>query len=307
MPITPTQFIWMDGAMVPWDQANVHVLTHGLHYGYGVFEGVRAYQTPKGNAIFRLRDHTQRLLDSCKILMIDVPFTLDELMEAQLEVVRVNDVPEGCYIRPLVYLGYGEMGLNPLPVPVRVAVACWPWGAYLGDHSKGARMKISSWQRHDPNAMPTQAKGTGMYLNSGLAKMEAIRAGYDEAIMLGPDGRISEASAENLFVVKNGVIRTPASSAAGALAGITQDSVIEIARDLGYEVRFETLVRTDLYLADEVFLTGTAAELAPVASVDDRVVGDGMPGPITTALQSTYLQAVKGALPTYEKWLTYCS
>jgi branched-chain amino acid aminotransferase len=296
----------MDGTMVAWDDAKVHVLTHGLHYGYGAFEGVRAYPTAKGNAIFRLREHTQRLLDSCRILMIDVPFTLDELMQAQIDVVNANDVPEGCYLRPLVYLGYGEMGLNPLPCPVQVSVACWPWGAYLGDTAKGARMKISSWQRHDPNAMPTQAKGTGMYLNSGLAKMEAIRAGYDEAIMLGPDGRISEASAENLFVIKDGIIRTPASSSAGALAGITQDSVVTIARNLGYDVRFETLVRTDLYLADEVFLTGTAAEVAPVASVDDRPVGTGARGPITQAIQSAYQAAVKGQDPTYEHWLTYC-
>jgi branched-chain amino acid aminotransferase len=306
MPITPTQYIWMDGDMVAWDDATVHILTHGLHYGYGAFEGVRAYPTPKGPAIFRLRDHTQRLLDSCRILMLDVPFSLEELMQAQIDVVNANDVPDGCYLRPLVYLGYGEMGLNPLPCPVQVSVSCWPWGAYLGDPAKGARMKISSWQRHDPNAMPTQAKGTGMYLNSGLAKMEAIRGGYDEAIMLGPDGRISEASAENLFVIKNGVIRTPAASAAGALAGITQDSVVTLARDLGYEVRFEALIRTDLYLADEVFLTGTAAEVAPVASVDDRLVGSGERGPITTALQAAYQSAVKGQTSAYDHWLTYC-
>ena len=306
MPITPTDKIWMDGALVDWNDATTHVLSHGLHYGTGAFEGIRAYKTPRGVAVFRLREHMARLLRSCKILMIDVPFTLDELCDAVVEVVRVNDLANGCYIRPLVYLGYGEMGVNPLPAPVNVAIAAWPWGAYLGDDglANGVRMKISSWQRHNPNAMPTAAKGTGMYLNSGLAKVEAIKAGYDEAIMLGPDGRISECTGENLFVVRDGVVLTPPPSEAGALPGITQETILRIATDLGITVRFETLIRTDLYLADEAFLTGTAAEVVPIASVDDRVVGEGKPGPVTTTLQSTYFQAVRGELDRYNGWLT---
>jgi branched-chain amino acid aminotransferase len=308
MPITPTKKIWMDGQLVDWDQAMIHVLSHGLHYGTGAFEGVRAYPTSNGPAVFRLREHMQRLLNSCKILMIEVPFTLDELCDAVVATVRANEMNQGCYIRPLVYLGYGEMGVNPLPAPVNVAIACWPWGAYLGDdgHANGVRMKISSWHRHSPNAMPTAAKGTGLYVNSGLAKVEAIKAGYDEAILLGPDGRISECSGENLFIVRNGVIVTPPPSEAGALAGITQDSIVTLARDLGYEVRFEAMVRTDLYLADEAFLTGTAAEVVPIASVDDRVVGAGKPGPITSQLQSTYFQIVRGEVPKYASWLTVC-
>ncbi len=306
MPITPTEKIWMDGTLVDWKDATTHVLSHGLHYGTGAFEGIRAYKTPRGVAVFRLREHMARLLRSCKILMIDVPFSLDELCDAVVETVRVNDLANGCYIRPLVYLGYGEMGVNPLPAPVKVAIAAWPWGAYLGDEglANGVRMKISSWQRHNPNAMPTAAKGTGMYLNSGLAKIEAIKAGYDEAIMLGPDGRISECTGENLFVVRDGVVLTPPPSEAGALPGITQETVVRIATDLGITVRFETLIRTDLYLADEAFLTGTAAEVVPIASVDDRVVGEGKPGPITTTLQSTYFQAVRGELERYNGWLT---
>lgn len=296
----------MDGTFVDWDDAKIHVLSHGLHYGTGAFEGVRAYKTPDGVAIFRLREHMNRLLRSCKILMIDVPFDLNELCEAAVEVVRVNELVNGCYLRPLVYLGYGEMGVNPLPAPVNVAMAAWPWGPYLGDEGldHGVKMKISSWQRHSPNAMPTAAKGTGMYLNSGLAKMEALKAGYDEAILLGPDGRVSECTGENLFVVRDGVIISPPPSEAGALPGITQASIVRIANDLGHEVRFEAMVRTDLYLADEAFLTGTAAEVVPISSVDDRVVGNGTPGPITKALQSTYFMAVRGELEQYESWLT---
>ncbi len=306
MPITPTKKIWMDGQMVDWDQANVHVLSHGLHYGTGAFEGIRAYPTSSGVAVFRLREHMARLLRSCRVLMFDIPYTLDELCDAVTETVRVNDVPNGCYIRPLVYLGYGEMGVNPLLAPVNVAVAVWPWGAYLGDEgvAKGVRMKISSWRRHDPNAMPTAAKATGHYLNSSLAKVEALKAGYDEAILLGPDGRVSECTGENLFVVRDGVILTPPPSEAGALAGITLDSVVTIAQDQGYTVRYEALARTDLYLADEAFLTGTAAEVVPIASVDDRPVGDGTPGPITTAIKTIYHDAVRGNVERYRSWLT---
>jgi branched-chain amino acid aminotransferase len=306
MPITPTSKIWMDGELVDWDKATIHVLSHGLHYGTGAFEGIRAYETSSGPAIFRLREHMQRLLNSCKIIVIDVPFSLDELVDAAVTVVRENSLPTGCYLRPIVFLGYGEMGVNPLPAPVNVAIAAWPWGAYLGEEAatKGARMMISSWRRHDPNAMPTAAKSTGMYLNSGLAKIEAIRAGYDEAIMLGPEGQISEGTGENLFVVRNGVLITPPTSEAGALPGVTQDSVVRIARDLGYEVRFEAMVRTDLYLADEAFLTGTAVEIVPISSIDDRNVGDGKPGPVTNQIRSTFNAAVRGELPAYEEWLT---
>ena len=305
MPITPTKKIWMDGVLVDWEQATTHVLSHTLHYGTGAFEGIRAYKTPNGVSIFRLREHMQRLLNSCKILMIDVPYTLDELCEAAKEVVRVNDLDDGCYMRPLVYLGYGEMGIYPLSSPVNVAIAAWPWGAYLGDHGveNGVRMKISSWTRHAPNSMPTASKTVGGYVNSSLAKVEALKAGYDEAIMLGPDARISECTGENLFIVRDGLLISPPPSEAGALRGITQASVVKIAYDLGYVVSFEAMRRDDLYLADEAFLTGTAAEVVPIASVDDRLVGDGTPGPITKAIQSKYHKAVRGEIPEYESWL----
>jgi branched-chain amino acid aminotransferase len=296
----------MDGTLVNWEDATTHVLTHTLHYGTGAFEGIRAYKTPNGVAVFRLREHMERLLRSCKILMIDVPFSVQELCDATTDVVRVNELHEGCYIRPLVYLGYGEMGINPLASPVNVAIAAWPWGAYLGDEGleKGVRMKISSWSRHHPNSMPTASKTVGGYVNSSLAKVEAIKAGYDEAIMMAPDGHISECTGENLFIVRDGLLISPPPSEAGALRGITQSSIVKIAHDLGYEVSFETMRRDDLYLADEAFLTGTAAEVVPISSVDDRLVGDGKPGPITMAIQRSYFQAVRGERPQYEDWLT---
>jgi branched-chain amino acid aminotransferase len=307
VPITPTEKIWMDGELVDWADATVHVLTHTMHYGSGVFEGIRAYPTPTGVAIFRLADHIHRLFTSAKVFLIDIPFTEDELVRATREVVAVNGSTGGCYIRPLVYLGYGEMGLNPLPSPVQVAVASWPWGSYLGDEgvANGVSVKISSWQRHDPNAVPTAAKGTGMYVNSSLAKVEALKAGYDEAVLLAPDGRVSECTGENLFIVRDGLLVTPPTADAGALAGITQDSVETIAADLGVEVRHEPLIRTDLYLADEAFLTGTAAEVVPIRAVDDRVVGDGRPGPITKEIQQTYFAAVRGELDRYKDWLDH--
>jgi branched-chain amino acid aminotransferase len=306
MPITPTKKIWMDGTLVDWENATTHVLSHTLHYGMGAFEGIRAYKTPQGVAIFRLRDHMERLLRSCKILMIDVPYSLDELCHATVETVRVNEMNDGCYIRPLIYLGYGEMGVNPMGAPTNVIIGVWPWGAYLGAESleKGARMKISSWARHHPNSMPTASKTVGGYVNSCLAKLEAVKAGYDEAIMLGTDGLISECTGENLFIVRDGLIISPPPSEAGALRGITQASIVKIAHDLGHAVSFEAMRRDDLYLADEAFLTGTAAEVVPIESVDDRVVGAGTPGPITKEIQSTYFQAVRGARPAYESWLT---
>src|SRR3974390_680192 len=247
----------MDGELVDWADAQVHVLSHTMHYGSGVFEGIRAYPTTQGPAIFRLRDHVRRLVNSAKILLMDVPFTEDELVEACREVVRVNGLSDGCYLRPIVFLGYGEMGLNPLSCPVNVAIAAWPWGTYLGDEgvANGVSVKISSWRRHDPNAVPTAAKSTGMYVNSSLAKVEALKGGYDEAILLASDGRVSECTGENIFVARGGTLLTPPTSDARALDGITQDSVETIAADLGIEVRHEQLIRTDLYMADEAFMT----------------------------------------------------
>lgn len=307
MPITPTEKIWLDGELVDWEEAQIHVLTHSLHYGSGVFEGIRSYPTSAGPAVFRLTDHMRRLLASAKVFMIDVPYGLDELVAATKHLVVVNGLDAGCYIRPIAFLGYGEMGLNPLSCTVQVAIAAYPWGTYLGEEGvrSGIRLKVSSWQRHDPNAVPTAAKGTGMYVNSSLAKVEALKAGYDEAVLLAPDGRISECTGENVFVVRQGRILTPPISESGALGGITQDSVLTIARDLGYEVSYEALVRTDLYLADEAFLSGTAAEVVPIREVDDRPVGDGRPGPVTRQIQETYFQAVHGQVDRYKDWVEH--
>jgi branched-chain amino acid aminotransferase len=303
MPITKTEKIWMDGALVDWDDAKIHVLTHTLHYGSGVFEGIRAYATAQGPAVFRLTDHIVRLHDSAKILEMDIPFSVDELVEATKKTVDVNELDE-CYIRPLVYLGYGEMGLNPLPCPVNVSIAVWPWGAYLGDEGikHGVRMKVSSWRRQDPNMIPPAAKVTGLYVNSSLAKVEAIKAGYDEAILLSPQGYVSECTGENIFIVKNGRIITPPTSA-GALEGITQDSVMTIARDLGIEATTGNILRSDLYTADEAFLSGTAAEVVPIRSVDDREIGE--PGPVTRKVQEVFFAAVKGEVDRYKDWNEY--
>ena len=305
MPITKTEKIWMDGELVDWDDARIHILTHTLHYGCGVFEGIRAYPTESGPAVFRLTDHIVRLFNSAKIFMIDVPFSVEDIIDATKTTVRVNGLAE-CYIRPIVYLGYGEMGLNPLPCPVNVSIAVWPWGAYLGDEgiANGVRMKISSWQRHGPNAMPPAAKGTGMYLNSSMAKVEALKAGYDEAILLSPQGYVSECTGENIFVVRGGKIITPP-LAAGALEGITQNSVMAIARDLGFEVEVGNILRSDLYIADEAFLSGTAAEVVPIASVDDRLVGDGKPGPMTRQIQELYHAAVRAKVDRYKDWVEH--
>ena len=305
MPITKTEKIWMDGELVDWDDARIHILTHTLHYGCGVFEGIRAYPTESGPAVFRLTDHIVRLFNSAKIFMIDVPFTVEDIIEATKTTVRVNGLAE-CYIRPIVYLGYGEMGLNPLPCPVNVSIAVWPWGSYLGDEgvANGVRMKISSWQRHAPNALPPAAKGTGMYINSSMAKVEALKAGYDEAILLSPQGYVSECTGENIFVVRHGKIVTPP-LAAGALEGITQSSVMTIARDLGFEAEVANILRSDLYIADEAFLSGTAAEVVPIASVDDRPVGDGKPGPMTRQIQEIYQAAVRGKVDRYKDWVEH--
>jgi branched-chain amino acid aminotransferase len=305
MPITPTEKIWMDGKLVDWDQAQVHVLTHTLHYGCGVFDSMRAYPTSAGPAVFRLSEHIKRLIDSARILLIDVPFSQAELVEATKETVRVNGL-DACYIRPIVYLGYGEMGLNPLSCPVQVAIAIWPWGSYLGEEGlrTGVRVKISSWTRHDPNILPPAAKATANYLNSSLAKVEALKAGYDEAILLSPQGYVSEGTGENLFVFRRGRLLTPPPSA-GALEGLTQDAVMTIARDLGYEVATENLLRSDLYTADEAFLTGTAAEVVPIRSVDDRPVGSGEPGPVTRQVQETFFATVRGEVDRYKDWLEH--
>jgi branched-chain amino acid aminotransferase len=305
MPLEKSEKIWMDGEFVNWDDARIHILTHTLHYGCGVFEGIRAYATAQGPAVFRLTDHITRLFNSARIFMIDVPFTPEQLISATKETVRVNGL-DSCYIRPIVYLGYGEMGLNPLPCPVNVSIAVWPWGSYLGDEgiANGVRMKISSWQRHDPNAMPPAAKGTGMYINSSMAKVEALKGGYDEAILLSPQGYVSECTGENLFVVKGGRIVTPPVSA-GALEGITQDSVMTIARDLGYDVEVGNILRSDLYTADEAFLSGTAAEVVPIRSVDDREIGP--PGPITRSIQEVFFATVRGEVDQYKDWLEHVS
>lgn len=305
MPITKTDYIWMDGELVKWDDANVHILTHSLHYGCGVFEGIRAYETQDGPGVFRLTDHINRLFNSAKIFMIDIPFSRQQLVEAVKQTVVANNLTS-CYIRPLVYLGYGEMGLNPLPCAVKVSIAVWPWGAYLGEEGieKGVRVKISSWQRHDPNAMPPAAKGTGMYINSSMAKAEALKAGYDEAVLLSPQGYVSECTGENIFVVRNDQLWSPP-VAAGALEGITQDSVMTIARDMGVDVAFGNILRSDLYTADEAFLTGTAAEVVPISSVDDRQVGDGTPGPVTRKIQEVYQAAVRGRADRYRSWVEH--
>ncbi|MGH9126902.1 MAG: branched-chain amino acid transaminase [Acidimicrobiales bacterium] len=305
MALTKSEKVWMDGELVDWDNATVHILTHTLHYGLGVFEGIRAYPTDEGPAVFRLTDHIVRLFDSAKIFMIDIPFSIAELVDAVKATVRVNGLP-ACYIRPIVYLGYWEMGLNPMPCQVNVAIAVWPWGSYLGAEGKknGVRMKISSWQRHDPNAIPPAAKGTGMYINSCLAKVEALKAGYDEAILLSPQGFVSECTGENIFLIKGSCLVTPPVQA-GALQGITQHSVMAIAHDIGYDVRVDNILRSDLYTADEAFLSGTAAEIVPIRSVDDRPVGPGEPGPMTRRIQEVFEDAVRGKVDKHKDWVEH--
>jgi branched-chain amino acid aminotransferase len=303
MPITPTTKIWMNGELVAWDDANVHILTHSLHYGMGVFEGIRAYETDGGPAVFRLTDHIERLHRSARILMMDLPYTVEELIEATKLTVRETGLPS-CYIRPIAYYGYGEMGLNTLPCSVDVAIACWPWGAYLGDEavSKGVRMKISSWTRHGHNTMPPASKTTGNYVNSSLAKVEALKAGYDEAIMLNLDGLVSECTGENIFVARGGRLITPP-LAAGALEGITQSTVMTIAADLGFEAVEGDLTRSDLYVADEMFVVGTAAEVSAVNSVDDRAIP--CPGPMTQAIADEYARTVRGQVDKYKDWVEH--
>jgi branched-chain amino acid aminotransferase len=293
----------MNGELVDWADANIHILTHSLHYGMGVFEGVRAYETPDGPAVFRLTEHMMRLHNSAKIMGMDMPYSVEELVQATKDVVAASGLPSA-YIRPIAYYGYGEMGLNTLPCSVDVAIACWPWGAYLGDHglTDGIRLKISSWMRHDHNSMPPAAKTTGNYVNSSLAKVEALKAGYDEAVMLSPEGTISECTGENIFIVRGGILLTPP-IASGALEGLTQDTVTTIANDLGFEVRREVLTRSDLYICEEMFLCGTAAEISAVNSVDDRSIP--CPGSKTLAIAEQYAKAVRGQTEKYKGWLEY--
>ena len=301
MPITPTEKIWMNGELVPWDDARIHVLTHSLHYGMGVFEGIRAYETPNGPGVFRLTEHIERLHRSAVIMGMPMPYSVEELVTATKDVVRSSGLPS-CYIRPIAYYGYGEMGLNTIPCSVDVSIACWPWGAYLGDDAvtKGVRMKISTWTRHDHNTMPPAAKTTGNYVNSSLAKVEALNAGYDEAIMLNPSGLVSECTGENIFVARRGRLITPPLSA-GALEGITQSTVAAIADELGYRVVEGDLTRSDLYVADEMFVCGTAAEVSAVNSVDDRELP--CPGPMTTAIAAEYAKVVRGQVDRHKDWV----
>lgn len=303
MPIPEVEFIWMNGKYVKWSEAKVHVLTHALHYGSGVFEGIRAYEAKEGTAVFRLTDHLKRLFDSAKLYRMDIPFELEELVEVTKELIRRNKL-KSCYIRPIAFRGYGEMGLFPLKCSVELAIAAWPWGVYLGDDGivNGIRVKISSFRRIDPNALPPVAKATGQYLNSILAKLEAIEGGYNEAILLDSRGFVSEGSGENIFIVKDGTLLTPPAESS-ILVGITRDTVMRLAEKKGIPVREQNLLRTDLYLADEIFLTGTAAEIVPVCEVDLRVVGK--PGPVTKALQDSFYATVKGQDSTFKDWLEY--
>ena len=294
--------IWHNGEMVAWEDAKVHVLTHGLHYGTGGFEGIRAYDTAQGPSIFRLHDHLDRLFKSAELYYMPIPYTLEELRTATHELIAANGLPE-CYIRPIAYRGYGQMGLNPLEAPVDVTIAVWPWGAYLGEEGKqhGVRAKVASWRRISHDALIPHAKASGQYLNSVLAKIEATKAGYDEAILLDSQGFVCEGSGENIYIVREGVILTPPQTA-GILDGINRKSVIQIARDLGYEVVERNLARAEMYLADEVFMTGTAAELVPAREIDDHAIGTGRPGPITTELQRVFDDALHGRDPRYAEW-----
>jgi branched-chain amino acid aminotransferase len=303
MPITPTEKIWFNGELIPWDDAKIHILTHTLHYGMGVFEGIRAYETDDGPAVFRLTDHMRRMDQSARILMMPLPYSVDEMVQAVKDTVRSTGLPS-CYVRPIAYYGYGEMGLNTLPCSVDVAVACWPWGAYLGDDSltNGVRMKISSWARHDHNIMPPAAKTTGNYVNSSLAKVEALKAGYDEALLLNRAGFVSECTGENVFVARNGKLISPPLSA-GALEGITQSTVMAIARDLDFDVELGDLSRSDLYIAEEMFVCGTAAEVSSVLSVDDRELP--CPGPMTLAIGEEYGRVVRGQVDRYKDWVEH--
>jgi len=301
--VQPTELIWHNGELVAWEDARVHVLTHGLHYGTGVFEGIRCYDTEHGPAIFRHLDHLDRLERSAKLYYMDLPYSREQLRQAAHELIVRNRL-RSCYIRPIAFRGYGQMGLNPLEAPIDVVVAVWEWGAYLGEHGKreGVRAKVSSWERISPRSLIPQAKATGQYLNSVLAKIESLKAGYDEAILLDEHGHVCEGSGENVYVVRDGGIITPPQTAS-ILDGISRRSVLQIARDLGYPTVERDLARAELYHADEVFLTGTAAELVPVREIDDQAIGDGQPGEITLVLQRAFDDALHGRSERYMEWL----
>jgi branched-chain amino acid aminotransferase len=295
--------IWKDGKLIDWRDATIHVLTHSLHYGMGVFEGVRAYKTDKGTAIFRLREHTERLFNSAKIFQLQIPFDQETVMQAQLQVVRENKL-ESCYLRPLVWIGDEKLGISAKGNKIHIAIAAWPWGAYLGEDglNKGIRVKTSSFTRHHVNVSMVRAKASGYYINSILANQEALADGYDEALLLDTDGYVSEGSGENVFIVKNGKIYTP--DLASCLDGITRDAVVTIAHDLGFEVIQKRITRDEVYCCDEAFFTGTAAEVTPIRELDNRQIGDGKRGPITTKLQALFFDAVAGRAPQYSHWLT---
>ena len=305
MPIPATKFIWFNGKLVPWESATTHVLSHALHYGSSVFEGVRAYPTPKGVVIFRLKEHTRRLFESAKIYRIAIPYTQDQINDACRQVVRENGLTNGAYLRPVVFRGYGEIGVAPkIDPPVETAIAAWEWGKYLGADSEeaGVDVCVSSWQRVAPNTLPALAKAGGNYLSSQLISYEAKRLGFAEGIGLSPDGTVSEGAGENLFVVRDGVLFTPG-LAHSVLNGITRDTVMQLARGLGYEVRETSIPREMLYIADEIFMTGTAAEVTPVRSVDRLEVGAGKRGPITKAIQEAFFGLFNGTTPDPKGWL----
>ena len=301
--VSPSQKIWMDGKFVNWADASVHVLTHSLHYGMGAFEGIRCYEGQDRSTIFRLNEHVDRLFESAHIMMMPVPYSRKEVTEAILETVRINQL-KSCYIRPLLFVGYGEMGLYPGNNPIQLAIAAWSWGTYLGKDAlvEGIRAKVSSFARHHVNVSMTRAKVSGYYVNSILAKCEAKKSGYDEAILLDPDGYVAEGTGENVFLVSRGVLKTtPLTS---ILEGITRNSLLELARERKIPVVEERFTRDAMYVADEVFLTGTAAEVTPVREIDDRPVGNGQRGPMTTQLQKTFFDIVKGEDPSHANWLT---
>ena len=295
-------FIWHDGKLVPWREATTHVLTHSLHYGLAVFEGLRAYKTADGTAIFRLKEHTDRLFNSAHIYMMKMPYGKEELMEAHKEVVRANKL-ESCYLRPIAFYGSEKMGVSPKGAQVHVSIAAWPWGAYLGEEglAKGIRVKTSSYARHHVNVSMCRAKYSGTYANSILANMEATEHGYDEALLLDVDGFVAEGAGENLFVIKDGRIYEP--EIASALVGITRGTVIALAKELGYEVTAKRLTRDDIYIADEAFFTGTAAEVTPIRELDSRIIGAGKRGPITEKIQSLFFDVVNGKVPAHKDWL----
>jgi len=301
--LSKTDKIWMDGRFVKWDKATVHVLSHTLHYGLGVFEGIRCYKTQKGSAIFRLDEHIDRLFNSAHIFMMDLPYSKMEIRDAIIKTIKVNKIKE-CYIRPLVYIGYGSMGINPQGNPINVSIAVWSWGSYLGEHGlrKGIRIKTSSFIRNHVNANMTRGKVCGYYVNSQIAKKEAISCGFDEALLLDTEGYVAEGSGENIFIARNGTLKTtPLTS---ILEGITRDSIMQIAQDEGIGIEEERFTRDEVYIADEAFFTGTAAEVTPIRVLDNRVIGSGKPGPITKRLQSIFFDVVKGKNKKYESWLT---